>query len=140
MIEQRNMGGAYAALDDIPIERGRAEWSCAGIPHDYYIVGLTTATSGIAYRDSPEYAWGATVGQVIHDACNALCGPESDEAWLSKRGVSESWKQWDYREVGYVHCARLHARGKSVAVFERPTEAAAYAALRRAVEALESGE
>ncbi len=72
----------------------------------------------------------ATVGQVIHDFANALT-TESDEAWLRKRGRTAC--------DGLDGWARFTSDALSIHFqVEGRRERKAFAALRRAVEAIEA--
>lgn len=124
----------YATLDEIPIEPGRVEWQSWGEP-GYSVYGLTSASRARVYAsaESSEFRDGQTVGQVIQDFWMALCGAsDRDRAWLRERYHQVVC---GYRSGGW--CARIVGL---CAVAGRETEADAYAALRRAVEAIESGE
>lgn len=129
----------YATLGDIPITPGMVEWRGNGWDwiQRYDVRGITSASgdqSVTALDDSPEHRHGATVGQVIHDFACALAA-ESDEAWLRKRGAClESWRS---------------GCGVSVSIWVRKTRVRFdyfenghpdWVSLRRAVEAIESGE
>lgn len=124
----------YATLDEIPIEPGCVEWQSWGEP-GYSVYGLTSASRARVYAsaESSEFRDGATIGRVIQDFWTALCGEsDRDRAWLRER---YHHVVCGYRSGGW--CARIVGL---CAVAGRETEADAYAALRRAVEAIESEE
>lgn len=133
----------YATLDDIPITPGMVEWRGNGWDwiQRYDVRGITSASgdqSVTALDDSPEHRHGATVGQVIHDFACALAA-ESDEAWLRKRGEVAVFRSRTKTGAWSASFEQYDERGLAIDGWWT-TKPAAFAALRRAVEALESGE